>query len=99
MGLFDRFRRRTIRDPAALATFVDDYSLVLAETIVQDYSRHRAGNGADALFAERAFRNALDKARWEVYPSALAMDAALVEAKLRVHAGEQSYPVTFGFAA
>jgi hypothetical protein len=99
MALFDRFRRRSIRDPAALATFIDDYALVLAETIVQDYSRHRAGDGADALFADQRFRTALDKARWEVYPRAVAMGAALVETKLRAYAGERSPPVIFGLAA
>lgn len=99
MGLFDRFRRHSIRDPAALATFIDDFALMLAETVVQDYTRHRAGNSADALLADAQFRPALDRARWEVYPRALAMGAALVEARLRSHANGQEQPVATGFAA
>jgi hypothetical protein len=99
MGLFDRFRRRLIHDPAGLATFIDDYALVLAETIVQDYTRQRAGNDADALFADQVFRVVLDKARWEGYPRTLAMGGALVETKLRAHAGARAHAVTFGLTA
>lgn len=99
MGLFDRFRRRSIRDPAALGVFIDDYALVLAETVVQDYTRHRAGQDADAVFADETFRGPLDRARWEAYPRALAMGGALVEAKLRPLAAERAHAATFGLTA
>jgi hypothetical protein len=99
MGLFDRFRRRSIRDPAALGVFIDDYALVLAETVVQDYTRYRAAEDAAALFADPAFRGPLDKARWEAYPRALAMGGALVEAKLRPLAGERAHAAAFGLTA
>jgi hypothetical protein len=87
MGLFGLFGRRAIRDPAALATFIDAQSLLLGERSVQDYARGRAGVEAEALFAVPTFRAALEKARWEAYPRALAMIGELVEGELRAHAG------------
>ena len=99
MSLFDRFRRRTIRDPAMLGDFIDGQSSILSESVVQDYLRGRAGEGADALFADASFRLALDKARWEAYPRALAMAAAVAEGMLRPHAGEKASAVSFGLLA
>ena len=46
---------------------------MLAESCVRDYSRLRAGDGADALFADAGFRRRARQGRWEAYPRALAM--------------------------
>jgi hypothetical protein len=73
MALLDHFRRRAIRDRATAGAFIDEQSFHLAENCVRDYSRLRAGDGADALLADPAFAVALDKACWEAYPRALAM--------------------------
>jgi hypothetical protein len=81
------FRRRTVRDLASLATFIDEQSRLLSERVVNDYLRGRAGEKADALFADAAFRPALDKARWEARPRALAMIGEIAEGLLRPHAG------------
>ena len=89
MGLFGIFGRRSIRDAAALATFIDGQSLLLSERSVEDYVRGRAGAEADALFAVPAFRAALVKARWEAYPRALAMIGELSEIEIRRAVGLQ----------
>ena len=73
MALLDHFRRRAIRDQATAGAFIDEQSFRLAESCVRDYSRLRAGDGADALLADAAFAAALDKACWEAYPRALTM--------------------------
>jgi hypothetical protein len=99
MALFGLFRRRAIRDPAALATFIDGQSLLLSERIVQDYARSRAGGAADALLATPAFRAALEKARWEAYPRALAMAGELAEGLLRPHAGDKGMAVLLALRA
>ena len=99
MSLFDRFRRRTIRDLVALGSFVDEQAFLLAESSVRDYSRLRAGAGADALLTDTVFGAALDKACWEAYPHALAMTGTVFEAKLRPHAGEKSHAMLVGLVA
>ena len=66
---------------------------------MQDYCRLRAGDGADALFADPAFVAALDKACWEAYPRALAMVGTVAEAALRPYAGDNAHAVLFGLIA
>jgi hypothetical protein len=95
MTLFGIFRRHAVRDPATLAAFIDEQGLLLSERIVEDYARARAGTEADALFAAPAIRAALDKARWEAYPRALAMAGEVVEGALRPHAGVNEHAVLF----
>ena len=99
MALIDHFRRRAIRDQATAGAFIDEHAFHLSETCVRDYSRLRAGDGADALLAESAFAAALDKACWEAYPRALTMVGTVVEASLRPHAGENAHGVLFGLIA
>ena len=96
MALIDRFRRRTIRDQFSAGAFIDEQSFHLAQTCVQDYCRMRAGEGADALLIDAAFTLALDRARWEAYPRALAMVGTIVEAALRPYAGQNAHAVLFG---
>jgi hypothetical protein len=83
MALFDIFRRRSIRELAALATFIDEQATLLAAESVQSYSRLRAGEDAQAVFAQAGFLAALEKARWEAYPIALAMIGEVTEGALR----------------
>ena len=99
MGLFDRFRRRAIRDPDKFGAFVDEQAFLLAEMIVRDYSRLRAGPNADAMLADAAFASALDKAQWEAYPRALAMTGAVLEAGLRPLARENAHAMLLGLTA
>jgi hypothetical protein len=95
MSLFGIFRRHAIRDPAALAAFMDEQGLSLSQHSIEGYARSRAGAEADALFAEPAVRAALDKARWEAYPRALAMVGEVVEGALRPHAGANAHGILF----
>ena len=99
MALIDHFRRRAIRDQATAGAFIDEQSFHLADSRVQDYSRLRAGDGADALLAEPQFAAALDKACWEAYPRALTMVGTVAEASLRPYAGENAHAVLFGLVA
>jgi hypothetical protein len=99
MALIDHFRRRAIRDYATAGAYIDEQSFRLAESCVLDYSRLRAGAGADALFAEPAFAAALEKACWEAYPRALAMVGTLAEAALRSYAGDNADAVLSGLIA
>ena len=99
MALLDHFRRRAIRDHATAGAFIDEQSFHLAENCVRDYSRLRAGDGADALLAEPRFAAALDKACWEAYPRALAMVGTVAEAALRPYAGDNAHAMLFGLIA
>jgi hypothetical protein len=96
MALIDHFRRRAIRDYTTAGAFIDEQSLHLARSCVRDYSRLRAGDGVEALFADAAFMQALNKACWEAYPRALIMVGALAEALLRPYAGRDARAVLFG---
>jgi hypothetical protein len=99
MALLDHFRRRAIRDQMTAGAFIDEQSFHLAESCVCDYSRLRAGEGADALLADTAFAVALDKACWEAYPRALIMVGTIAEASLRPYAGENAHAVLYGLIA
>ncbi len=99
MALLDHFRRRAIRDRATAGAFIDEQSFHLAESCVRDYSRLRAGDGADALRADPVFAAALDKACWEAYPRALAMVGTVAEAALRPYAGDNAHAMLFGLIA
>ena len=97
MRLFDMFRRGgRIRDTASLGSFIDKQAAALAQRSVEDYARLRAGDQAEALFAEPAFRAAVERARAEAYPLALAMVGETVEGVLRPHAGEREHPMLYG---
>ena len=65
--------QRHQRSRSRLAPSSTSRRIWLAEACVRDYSRLRAGDGADALFADAAFAAILDQARWDAYPRALAM--------------------------
>jgi hypothetical protein len=99
MALMDHFRRRAIRDYASAGVFIDEQSLNLARSCVREYSRLRAGEGAQALFADAVFTQALDKACWEAYPRALVMVGTVAEALLRRYAGGDAHAVLFGLIA
>ncbi|HZO47369.1 MAG TPA: hypothetical protein VFB68_15845 [Xanthobacteraceae bacterium] len=99
MALLDHFRRRAIRDHATAGAFIDEQAFHIAESCVRDYSRLRAGDGADALLADPAFAAALDKACWEAYPRALVMVGTVAEVALRPYAGDNAHPMLFGLIA
>jgi hypothetical protein len=96
MALLDHFRRRDIRDHAALGAFIDEQSFHLAQTSVRAYCRRRADGDPDALFACASFASALEKACWEAYPRVLAMVGTIVDAALRPHARDNAQAVMAG---
>jgi len=99
MALIDHFRRRAIRDYATAGAFIDEQSFQLARSCVRDYSLLRAGDDVEALFADTAFMQALNKASWEAYPRALIMVGTLAEALLRPYAGRDARAVLFGLVS
>jgi hypothetical protein len=90
MSFFGFFRRQPpIRDPAALADFIDQHAAFLVQKGIYEYSRARAGHYAKVLFAEQGFRQAVEQSRWRAYPLGLAMVGELVEGVLRPHGDDR----------
>lgn len=88
MGLFDIFRRRPpISDLPGLAEFIDQNAAFLVQKGIYEYSRARAGHYAKVLFSEPAFREAIERSRWNAYPLGLAMVAEAVQGVLRGRVG------------
>jgi hypothetical protein len=79
MEVLGFFRRGGIRDAEALADFLDKQAALLAQNVVEDYTRTRAGTEAEPLFADAAFRAALERSRWEAYPIVLTMLTELAQ--------------------
>lgn len=89
MRLFDIFRRKPpIRDPHALADFIDENSAFLVQKAIYEYSRARAGHYSKVLFAEPEFREAVEQSRWRAYPLGLAMVAEVVDNVLHSHSAD-----------
>jgi hypothetical protein len=99
MALLDHFRRRDVRDQAALGAFIDEQSYHLAQTSVRNYCRRRADGDPDALFACASFARALDRACWEAYPRVLAMVGTIVDAALRPYARDNVHSVMAALVA
>jgi hypothetical protein len=96
-GLFRR--RPALRDPGQLADFIDENSAFLVQKGIYEYSRARAGHYAKILFAEAAFRAAIDESRWRAYPLGLALVTEVVEGALRSHAGDDRLVVLRALSA
>jgi hypothetical protein len=98
MAWLDLFRRPRPRigDVAALSLFIDEQSAFLVQKGIYEYARARAGHYAKVLFAEQAFIDAVERARWQAYPLGLIMMGELVEGLLRPYAGEDRYAVLDG---
>jgi hypothetical protein len=88
MGIIDYLfgERKRIRDPAALADFIDEQSAFLAQKGIYEYSRARAGPLANSMMTEQGFVVAVEKSRWQGYPLALSMVGELTEGMLRPQA-------------
>jgi hypothetical protein len=101
MGWLDLIRRPRprIADPTALAVFIDEQAAFVAQKGIYEYARARAGHYAKVLFREAAFLEAVELARWQAFPLALAMVGELVEGMLRPAAGEDRQRVLDGLIA
>jgi hypothetical protein len=99
MGLFDFFRRPpAIRDPGALADFIDERAAFLVQKGIYEYARARAGRMSLILMREKAFLELVERSRWQAFPMGLAMVAEMVEGQLRPAAGEARAAVLAGLA-
>ncbi len=88
MGFLDYFRRKpAIRDPKALADFIDEQAAFLVQKGIYDYSRARSGHFAKVMLADKGFQEALNRSRWRAFPLGLAMLGETVEAVLAPQAG------------
>jgi hypothetical protein len=99
MALFDIFRRGGIRTLGELAAFIGEQAALLADKAVEDYAALRAGADAPAAMADAGLRAALDKARAEASPLALAMVGEMVEGTLRPVAEANEQAVREGLTA
>ncbi len=66
-------RPPAIRDPGALAEFIDANAAFVAQKGIYEYARARAGHYAKVLFGEEGFKQAVEVSRWRAYPLGLAM--------------------------
>jgi hypothetical protein len=100
MKLLEIFRRkRPIRDPRALADFIDAQAAFLVQKGIYEYSRARAGHYAKVLFAEPIFAESVERSRWQAFPLGLAMVAEMVEGALLPQAGDDFRAVIDELAA
>lgn len=84
MGILNLFRRPpSIIDVGGLEDFLDSQASFLVQKCVFEYSRARAGVFWEKLFKEQSFKDAVDVARWNGYPMALANVVEMVEGVLR----------------
>jgi hypothetical protein len=88
MGFFDFFRRKpAIRDPRALADFIDEQAAFLVQKGIYDYTRARSGHFAKVMLADKGFQGALDRSRWRAFPLGLAMVGETVDTVLAPQSG------------
>jgi hypothetical protein len=88
MGLYSKIFRPwpPIRDPVALADFIDEQAAFVVQKGIYEYSRARAGHYSKVLFGERGFQEAVERSRWQAYPLGLAMVTELAEGVLSTQA-------------
>jgi hypothetical protein len=82
-------QRPAVGDTHALADFIDTRAAFIVQKGIYEYSRARSGHYAKVLFAEEAFTEAIERARWSAYPLGLAMVGEMAEGVLRHYAGDR----------
>jgi len=89
MGILDLFRRaKAIREPEALAAFIDQNAAYLIQKGMYEYSRARAGHYAKVLMSEPEFLEAIERSRWQGFPLGLAMVGEMTEKLLHPALGD-----------
>lgn len=91
--------RPPIRDPGALADFIDAQAAFIVQKGIYEYSRARAGHYAKVLFAEQGFAQSVEHARWQAYPLGLAMVGEVAEGVLRSHSPDDPHGAFDALAA
>lgn len=82
-GLRTYFRPPPITSAEALATFLQERALLIAQKCAVDYVRGKTGLASYALFTEKPFLAALDVCRFETFAAVLGDLAILAEGVLR----------------
>jgi hypothetical protein len=77
------FRKPRIATPESLAAFMAEHSAFVAQKCTIDYCQARSGLMWPQLEKEQAFREALDRARWEAYPLVLSDVGIMIEGLMR----------------
>jgi hypothetical protein len=84
MGIFDWFRRPPpIDDRPGLLEFLDTRAAFLAQKGIFDFARATTGPHFYGLIKEKAFAEAVDRARWKSYPLTLSTVVEMVDGTLR----------------
>lgn len=89
-ALASRWRRPRIDSLAVLAEFMAAQSAFVAQKCTIDYCQARTGLNWPHLEKEAAFREALDRARWEAYPMVLSDIGIMIEGLLRPSVPERA---------
>lgn len=79
-------RRRTVRTAEDLADFLSRLAAFIAQKCTDDYCRGKVGVLHHALAEEQAFKDALNRCRWEGYAAMLAA-LMVVTQRLLIEAG------------
>ena len=89
----------TVAEGAALRRFLAAESAFLAQKTTVEYCRARSGLLWQKLFAEQAFRAALDVCRWGAMAAVLADQVVALEGFLRPHAQGRETALAVALAA
>lgn len=76
----------SVKDAATFRRFMAEQSAFVAQKCTFEYARARAGLNWDKLFREMAFRQAVEKSRWEAFCYVLSDVGIILEGALRPHA-------------
>lgn len=71
---------RPIVDGADLVDFVESRAAFLVQKSIMDYARARSGPYFTTLLKEEDFRAAVERSRWRLFPTGLALVGEMVEA-------------------
>ena len=82
-----------------LAEFLTGEATFLAQKSTIEYCRARAGLQWQKLFGEAAFKEALERCRWEAFALVLADMTVLAEGRLRSHASGRALELAEGLGA
>lgn len=83
MGLFDWFKRKPpITNRADVVDFIDTRSAFMIQKNIFDYTHALTGPFYSKLITEPAFKEAVDRSRWQSYPLALSCLAEMVHGAL-----------------
>jgi hypothetical protein len=82
-GLAGRWRKPRIASLDSLTEFIAAQSAFVAQKCTIDYCQARSGLMWPKLEKEKAFRDALDHARWEAYPMVLSDVGVMIEGLMR----------------